>query len=63
MTLEEFQQENLKSREYELHQRREESCWLLMTLAALSGKDISKLHRLAAAGRVPASNSKPSTIN
>jgi hypothetical protein len=47
MSLEEFQQENLKRREYELRQRREESCWLLMTLHLVSGEGIVKLHQTA----------------
>ena len=49
MNFEEYQAENLARRERELRQRREEICWLLMTLHLWTGKPILKL-----AGQGPA---------
>ena len=43
MNFEEYQAEKLARRERELRQRREEICWLLMTLHLWTGKPILKL--------------------
>ena len=47
MTFDEHQAENWAMRERELRQRREEMCWLLMTLQLFTGKPILKLVKSA----------------